>query len=182
MVSPLLALPLDLLLMIIDILPTHTLFAFSRTCHTLQALLTPLLVAHCATRADTILRWAVENKRPDLLKCAMAEGASMPSGPDGAYLLGKAVDQGYVDIVRLLLAHGADPNKGFGHTPPLVSAVCGGDVPIARILLEAGADARTALQRFSVELALRRKHWAMASLLYELEYGSYLSEIISKLR
>lgn len=202
MFLPLLALPLDLLHMIIDFLPIdQTLFALSCTCCALHTLLAPVLVP----RVNTVLRWAAENNQATLFEWAIAQGAAIPSGRDGAamlykaidrgyagimrvllergaahipsgrdgeLLLGKAVDRGYVGVVRVLLGHGADPNKGFWGAPPLANAACGGDVAIVRMLLEAGADV-SALQRYSADLARRRKYWAMASLLDALEHGHY---------
>ncbi|KAI5839370.1 hypothetical protein DFP73DRAFT_561516 [Morchella snyderi] len=101
MSSRLLTTPLDLLLMIIDPVPIKARFALSRSCRALQALLTPILVSHCAAKIEKILRWAAENNRLDLLKCAIAQGAPIPSRHSS--LLATAVERGHIKIVRYLL-------------------------------------------------------------------------------
>ncbi|MCA9671119.1 MAG: ankyrin repeat domain-containing protein [Myxococcales bacterium] len=83
--------------------------------------------------------WAVINKRPDVLRQAIADGASKKSL---RLALARAVGRGDLVSLKLLLDAKVSPDprrKGFCHAH---SAIYFGRLEVTRALLEAGADVR----------------------------------------
>ncbi|WP_280258375.1 ankyrin repeat domain-containing protein [Nocardia wallacei] len=107
---------------------------------------------------DSLLGWAAEWGRTEILTYLLAQGIEVPPNA-----LSKAAHKDHAEAVRLLLDHGMHPDLP-ADWPPLCAAADRGSLACVRVLLQAGArtDGRTGPQaaRWSgktpAELAMMR--------------------------
>ncbi|MGW0050900.1 ankyrin repeat domain-containing protein [Nocardia cyriacigeorgica] len=90
-------------------------------------------LASVTTPAGTLLSWAAEWGRTEIISFLLAQGIDAESAA-----LSKAADKGHAGAVRLLLDHGMNPDLP-AEWPPLCAAAYRGSPECVQLLLRAGA-------------------------------------------
>lgn len=135
-VSPLLQLPVELILLITPYLPNRSLSKLARTCHALHNLLTPLLDRKLKRKENEVRQWAIRRNWPVVVSYTL----KLPRARrvrNGHWLFYLAASDGFEEIIRVLLEHGVSPGPNHEKVySPLRAAKDSGHMGVVKMLLE----------------------------------------------